>query len=143
MTQSAMNIEGSHRTPSYEHATAGDAMRAGVISCPAETPLRQVAKVMASEHIHCVVVMRDGDLGVVSDRDLIRATEGDFDAMTAGDIAVTDMPTVTTDEPLHRAAQLMVEHEVSHVLVVESGSGHAAGVLSTLDVAGILAWGRA
>jgi CBS domain-containing protein len=136
-------VEGSYRTPSFEHATAGDAMRAGVISCPPETSLRQVAQIMATEHIHCLVVSDEEEWRVVSDLDLLRAAEMDLDQETAGRVAVSDLPTVSTGAPLDRAAQLMAEHEVTHVLVIDESSGHPAGVLSTLDIAGTLAWGQA
>ncbi len=39
-----------------------------------------------------------------------------------------------------RAAQLMVEHQLSHLLVVKDGL--PVGVLSTLDIAGCMAWGE-
>ncbi len=42
---------------------------------------------------------------------------------------------ITTIEPLARAVQLMVEHEASHLVVVERRSRRPIGVLSTLDVA--------
>ena len=35
----------------------------------------------------------------------------------------------------------MAEHGVSHLIVADAG--RAVGVVSTLDVAGIIAWGRA
>ena len=38
---------------------------------------------------------------------------------------------------------MMIEHEVTHLVVVDPQSDKAVGVLSTLDVAGLLAWGRA
>jgi hypothetical protein len=57
MTSPSVRPERSYRTPA-EHATASDPMRAGVISCPPEAPLRQVAQMMATEHIHCVVGSR-------------------------------------------------------------------------------------
>jgi CBS domain-containing protein len=79
--------------------------------------------------------------GVVADVDLLGAADGDLDTLTAGETAGTELPTVTPDETLSRAAQLMAEHGVSHLIVVEDG--RAVGVVSTLDVAGIIAWGRA
>lgn len=136
-------IEGSYRTLSYERATAGDAMRKGVISCARETPLREVAQTMAREHIHCVVVSDDEGWAAVTDIDLLRAAESDLETTTAGEIAAGDLPTVSAGERLDRAGQLMVEHEVSHVLVVDPSSKRPVGVLSTLDVAGVLGWGRA
>jgi CBS domain-containing protein len=141
MTEPSMRSAES-RTPSYEHATVGGAMRAGVLSCPPETPLRQVAEMMAEHQIHCVVVVEEGEWGVVSDLDLLRAADEERESLTAGDVAASDLPTVTTEERLDRAAQVMVEHEVAHLLVLEPRSNRAAGVLSTLDVAGVLAWGE-
>jgi CBS domain-containing protein len=38
--------------------------------------------------------------------------------------------------------KLMREHGVSHLMVVDSARGVPVGVLSTLDVAGVVAWGR-
>lgn len=138
MTDSTLKARGSSPALPYERATVGDAMRVGVVSCPAETPLRQVARMMAAERIHCVVVMQEAGWGVVTDSDLIRAAEGDVDRTTAGQVAGSAIPKVTPGDPLDRAARLMVEHEVSHVLVVEEPTGHAVGVLSTLDVARVL-----
>jgi predicted transcriptional regulator len=47
--------------------------------------------------------------------------------------------TVAAGEELARAARPMVEHEVSHLIVVEPHSTRPIGVLSTLDVARSLA----
>jgi CBS domain-containing protein len=43
-------------TPAFGQATVGDAMRAGIISCPADAPVRAIAERMASYHVHAVVV---------------------------------------------------------------------------------------
>src|SRR5690242_9796763 len=47
---------GSYRLPSLERALVGDVMHPGVVSCPPETSLAGVARIMASHHIHAVVV---------------------------------------------------------------------------------------
>ena len=36
---------------------------------------------------------------------------------------------------MHHAAHRMVEHGVSHLVVVDPASGYPVGILSTLDVA--------
>jgi CBS domain-containing protein len=46
---------------------------------------------------------------------------------------------VAPDETLARAGQLMSEHAVHHLVVVEPVQGHPVGVLSTLDIATALA----
>jgi CBS domain-containing protein len=139
-------LEGSYRMPSFEKAQVADAMHPGVVSCPPETSLRAVAQIMAQRHIHSVIVtgidgVERGRWGVVSDVDVLRASAGDLDTQTAGDLVEAELPTVAAEEGLPRAAQLMAEREVTHLVVV-SGE-QATGVLSSLDIAGILAWGRA
>ena len=133
---------------SLEQLRVIDAMHPGVISCPLETPLRTVARMMATYRVHAIVVVAhedevlpgDGLWGVVSDLDLVRASQApDFDEQTAGALAATPALTVATVDPLARAVQLMVEHEVSHLIVVERRSKKPIGVLSTLDVARALA----
>jgi CBS domain-containing protein len=126
----------------YEHATVGDAMRQQVIHCPPEAPLRTVARIMVEDGIHCVIVGTEAGWRVVSDHDLLRAAEGGIDGVSAGEVATGDLPTIGVDEPLDSARELMVEHEVTHALVVDPRSGRPVGVLSTLDLAGVLAAGR-
>ena len=125
-----------------------DAMHPGVIACPFEAPLRTVARMMTTYRVHAVVVLaHEGDelpggtvWGVVADTDLMQAAQSpDFDERTARSLAATPVLTVTSGESLDRAVQLMVEHEVSHLIVVERREQRPIGVLSTLDVARALA----
>jgi CBS domain-containing protein len=53
--------------------------------------------------------------------------------LTAGNLAALEPIAVAPDDGLDRAAQLMAEHDVSH-LIVRSG-GEPVGIVSTLDVA--------
>jgi CBS domain-containing protein len=131
----------------FETATVEDAMSPGVISCPPETPLRVVARMMATFNVHAVFVFEhqdgdDGDAqpwGVVSDLDLVAAGRLDVDMRTAGASAVTPIVAVRTDAPLVRAADLMAQHGVAHLAVVEPASGRPIGVISTLDIARAIA----
>ncbi|MGZ8698040.1 MAG: CBS domain-containing protein, partial [Gaiellaceae bacterium] len=67
------------------------------------------------------------------------AEAADLDEQTSRTIAATPALTVTTSDQLARAAQLMVEHEVSHLIVIEPQSARPIGVLSTLDITRALA----
>lgn len=143
-------LHGSYLTPAYENARVHDAMRVGVFTCPPETSLRDVARMMASYHVHCVVVTdmdpegeSERPWGVVSDLDLVRASGPDATDRTAGDTAATELVTVAADDTLAHAAQLMIEHETSHLLVVRRDTERPVGVLSSMDIAGVLAWGEA
>jgi CBS domain-containing protein len=134
--------------PSLGTLRVVDAMHPRLISCAPETRLRAVARMMATYRVHAILVTEPGDesspgsgvWGVVSDTDLLRAAEaGDLDEQTAASIASTPVPTVTTDQRLAGAAGAMLEHEASHLIVVEPHTARPIGVLSTLDVARALA----
>jgi len=125
-----------------------DAMHPGLISCSPDTPLRTVARMMALYRVHAILVTAHGEesvagrggWGIVSDADLLRAAEtGDLDEQPSSSIATTPVETVPSSDELASAAALMVEHEASHLIVVERRSGRPIGVLSTLDVARALA----
>jgi len=137
-------LEGSYLTPSLEHARVADAMRAGVISCPPDTTMEVVARIMASNHVHAVIVSGlagGAPWGVVTDRDLLGVASDAADRI-AGSCATADPVTVPPDERLQVAVELMASHGATHLLVGDPGSEHPIGVLSSLDVAGIVAWGR-
>ena len=80
-------------------------------------------------------------LGVISDVDLAAAVARGSLQSTAAELARAEPLTVAADDSLERAAHLMAEHAVSHLVVIQPHSGHAVGMLSVLDVAGVLAWG--
>jgi CBS domain-containing protein len=147
--KSPPGVEGSYRSQSLEHAFVSDAMRAGVLSCAPDTPLETVARMMASNHIHAVVVTAGSEdgftqpWGIVSDLDLAKAAAASALDRTAGDMYVTEVLTIQPEEPLERAAQLMAEHDAAHLIVVDAVLEQPVGVISTLDLAGVVAWGRA
>ena len=136
---------GSYLLPSFQHARVADAMRAGVISCPPDSSMRDVARIMSTNHVHAVVVRGvagGGAWGVVTDRDLLKVAPGAQD-QDAGSCASEVLVTIAPAEPLEVACELMRAHAVSHVMVVDPNHNQPLGVVSTLDVAGIVAWGRA
>lgn len=134
-------VRPSAATRSLGEIRVGEAMHTGVLTCPVEAPLSDVARVMASERVHCVVVLsetqKEGSLwGVLSDLDLVAAASVRAVAeQTAGGSAATPVIVVAPDDTLLRAAQLMTEYASAHLVVVDSESGLPVGVVSTLDVA--------
>src|SRR4029078_11523207 len=89
----------------FETARVGDAMRHGVISCSPETPLRVVARMMATYGVHAIFVFEQVDdyaeaphlWAVVSALDLVAATRLAVDTLTAGATAVTPLVSVAAD----------------------------------------------
>jgi CBS domain-containing protein len=131
----------------FEAATVADAMTTGVICCQPHTSLRAIARLMADHRVHAVFVFNRGDeadespelWGLVSDLDLAAAAWGGVEGRCAADSAVAPLVTVRSDDRLQHAAQLMAEQGVSHLAVIDASTRRPAGVVSTLDVARIVA----
>jgi CBS domain-containing protein len=150
MTDTTQPYRGSYLAPAFEHASVADVMHPGVMSCPPTAPLVTVAQTMSTHHVHAVVVggvatdTVHGDhlvWGLISDMDLVRAAQTGIEGKTAEDLARTEAISVDPSTPLTVATRMMLEHGTSHLIVVSGAS--PIGVISTLDIAGALAWGRA
>ena len=116
----------------------GEVMHPGIVCCPPEVPLSFAARTMAAHRVHAVVVLGDeeegGLWGVVSDTDVLSAiAERSLDRHTAGGMAETPIVTVSRRHTLARAAALMREHGVTHLVVVGPES-RPIGVVSTFDL---------
>ena len=140
---------GSYLTPALEHASAGDAMRPRVLTCTADTPLFVAAQRMSGEHVHALVVLRphpasgddDRPWAVLTDRDLLQHAS-EASVLTAGEVASGPVVTARPGDRLAELAERMIRHHASHAVVVDPVDDRPIGVVSTLDVAGIIAWGR-
>jgi CBS domain-containing protein len=139
-------MERSYIGPAFEDAKVHDAMRVGVITCRPETRLADVARMMVGYEIHSVVVsdvQGEGDLwGIVTSLDLARVAD-ELSSLTAGQVASTDLVTIRSDESLERAAELMAEHGVTHLIAVHPATDRPAGMISARTIVAALAYGRA
>jgi CBS domain-containing protein len=133
----------------FETAIVGDAMSRGVISCPSETPLRVVARMMDTYGVHAIFVFEHADedddapqlWAVVSDLDLVAATGLDLDTLTAGATAVTPLVSVRADRSIAEAGSLMAQYGIAHLAVTDPDFDRPIGVISTLDIARAIAAG--
>lgn len=134
--------------PALDALRVIDAMHPALITCSPDSSLRTIARMMATYRVHAILVTAHGDeelaggghWGIVSDADLLRAAEtGSIDEDRARTLAAQPVVTIPSSEALSRAARLMVERDVSHLIVIEARSARPIGVLSTLDVARALA----
>lgn len=133
---------GSYRSPSVEHARVSDAMNKGVVTCPRDAGLREMGRLMASRHIHSLVISL-GDparWALVTDVDLAQSAIGRPDA-TAEDLAVSATG-ISSEATLSRAIDVMRDQGTSHLIVTDPENGQPAGMISALDIAGIVAWGE-
>jgi CBS domain-containing protein len=138
----------SYLMPSLENAAVSDACHPGVLSCRPDTGLVEAAQLMATHRVHCLVVMAENSIGesyvwgVISDVDLVRVGISDGLEATARSIAHQPIISLKPTMPLRKAIELMVHHNVTHAVVVDPEAQRPVGVLSTLDIVGVLGWGE-
>ena len=138
-----MEETGSYGIPRVEHARVSDGMNKGIVTCSRDAGLREMGRLMASHHIHSLVMSLDDPArwALVSDVDIAQAAIGRPDA-TAEDLAVpaTGIPNEAT---LIRAIEVMRQQRTSHLMVTtDTESGQPTGMISALDIAGIVGWGE-
>jgi CBS domain-containing protein len=137
----------SYRTARLKHVLVADAMRHGIFSCPTDTTLRDAARTMALHHVHAIVVTEATDgspWGILSDSQLLSALlDLDGDERHLREVADRDLSMISSGELLITAAELMRERGITHVVVRDAQRGRPTGMLSGLDVAGVVAWSEA
>ncbi|MFF8970141.1 CBS domain-containing protein [Streptomyces sp. NPDC014995] len=114
-----------------------DIMTAEPVTVEPQASVTSVARLMRDENIGAVLVTEEDRLrGLVSDRDLVvraLAEGGDPEQTTVASVCSDDLVTVTPDEDLDHAVQVMREHAVRRVPVVEEG--RPVGIVSLGDLA--------
>jgi CBS domain-containing protein len=118
--------------------TVRSAMQLGLFSCPADTGLRALARMMAERQIHSVVVRGLSDAprayGIVSDLDLLAGFD-DPRARVASDVVGAEVLSVRPDNTLETAAHLMTARGTAHLIVLSPQTGFPVGMISSLDIA--------
>jgi CBS domain-containing protein len=114
-----------------------EVMTSNPTSCSAEASVADAAKAMAKEDVGPIPVV-EGDrlVGIITDRDIVVrvVAEGrDPSATTVGEVASSDLATVSPDEDLDRALQLLAERQVRRLPVVEGET--LVGVVAQADIA--------
>ena len=113
-----------------------DVMTPNPRTVTATDTLQAAAAIMRDEDTGIVPVVKDGRIsGVITDRDIvIRAiADGDYDAKV-GDIVSDDVVTATADMATAEAAELMSEHQVRRIPVVDEDD-RLVGIVSLGDLA--------
>ena len=114
-----------------------DVMSQNPTTCEPSASVADAARVMASQDVGPVPVV-EGDrlVGLVTDRDLVvrvLAEGRDPESTTIGEIASTDLVTVSPDAGLDEALSLLARHQVRRLPVVEGEQ--LVGVVAQADVA--------
>jgi CBS domain-containing protein len=117
--------------------TLRDVMSTQPVTLPSSATVLDAARCMQEREIGDVVVM-DGDqvTGIVTDRDIvIRAVaEGrDPSSCTVRDVCTGDVVTLSPDDTIERAVDLMKQKAIRRIPVVENG--RPIGIVSIGDLA--------
>ncbi|MEG8277431.1 CBS domain-containing protein [Streptomyces sp. AHA2] len=114
-----------------------DIMTSDPVTVEPQTSVAEVARIMRDEDLGVVLVSDGDDLkGLVTDRDLVVRSicqGGDPEQTTVAGACSDDLVTVTADDDLGHAVELMREHSVRRVPVVDQG--HPVGIVSLGDLA--------
>jgi CBS domain-containing protein len=112
-------------------------MTSDPVTVDPQTPIVEVARRMREEHIGDVLVAEGDHLrGVVTDRDLVVRVlaEGEnISGKTVQEAVSGDLVSVSPDDDVDRAVQLMRERSVRRLPVVEGD--HPVGIVSLGDLA--------
>jgi CBS domain-containing protein len=102
-----------------------------------QEPAVAVARQMRDEDIGAVLVTEDDRLrGLVTDRDIVvrLVAEGaDPNSRSIGDVCSSELVSISPDEHVDQAVQLMRDHAVRRLPVV--AEGHTVGIVSLGDLA--------
>jgi CBS domain-containing protein len=115
--------------------TVGDVMSTDLVSVSPTTTIAEAATVMGTRRVGSALVM-DGDhlLGIFTERDILRALAGDFDApghRVTGSMT-RDPRTVESAVDAGEALDTMLEHGFRHFPV--TAGGRVVGIVSMRDL---------
>lgn len=116
----------------------GDLMTEALVTVEESQSLAEAGATMTDAGIKSVIVSDEDDrpVGILTSTDFVRmAADGNRPAeSTVGDYVTADIVTTAPETTVHDAADLMIDHDISHLPVVDD-DGRLAGMVTTTDVA--------
>ena len=122
--------------------TVSSVMHRSVYAIESDVTLRAGARRLRDAGVGAMAIVRAGSIvAIVSERDIVHALAdgADPDQIWIGDV-MTDFPrSLTPDDSLRRALELMLAAEIRHLPVVDRGQ--LVGIVSIRDLAGRVSLG--
>jgi CBS domain-containing protein len=104
-------------------------MLVGVATCPPETPLPEVARLMLEKDLEAVIILDQEEghaLGVVSQDELVQAyIREEARTLKAVDVMREEVPQIPPDIPLAAAVQMMLDQQIRTFFLMH----HAGGIV--------------
>lgn len=114
-----------------------DVMTSSVDWLTPDTSVVEVAQLMKKDDVGSIPICSENRLiGIVTDRDIVLkvvATAGNTTNISAKDIMSEDIISVSADQDVHEAANLMSRNQIRRLPVVENGE--LMGILAIGDLA--------
>ena len=115
-----------------------DVMTRGVITVPFDTPVSEIAKLLVRERISGIVVTApNGEaVGVISEIDIIKVFDKDWDKLTAEDVMSTVVRTIDPETTLRKAAAIMRDLNIHRLVILslKPAPGVPIGILTASDI---------
>jgi CBS domain-containing protein len=119
----------------------GSLMTSPVTSVSADTPAKDAAELMLEQGISSVVVVGEDNhlVGILTSTDFvaIAAADESADAFSVADHMTSDVVTTTVQTTVQDVADLLIEHGIHHVPVVDDTEG-VVGMVTTTDLTAYL-----
>jgi CBS domain-containing protein len=119
----------------------GRLMSSPVTTVSADASAESVAQQMLDEGISSVVVVDSENQieGILTSTDFVRiaAQGGRTSDVTVADHMTTEVETTTANDSIEHVADLMIEHAIHHVPVVDDTEG-VVGIITTTDLTAYL-----
>ena len=109
-----------------ERLLVRDLMSVGVLTCPPETPIVEIARLLVDKQLEGIVVLdpEGHAIGFISQDELVQAyTRDGCRDLTAEDVMRDSVPQVPPDVPLVAAAQIMRDMGVRVVYLMHNSAG--------------------
>jgi len=120
----------------------GSLMTSPVTTVSASTPAKAAAELMLDEGISSVVVVDEDNqlVGILTSTDFvaIAAADESAGAFSVADHMTRDVVTTTVQASIEAIADLLIEHGIHHVPVVDDTEG-VVGMVTTTDLTAYLA----
>ena len=111
-------------------------MTSNVVTIEPTASIVDAAKKMIQQEKGPLPVVEGSNVvAMITDRDIIArvvAEGADPTSLSVSDIATTDLVTISPDADVDEARQLMAQHQLDRILVVEDGN--LAGIISEADI---------
>jgi CBS domain-containing protein len=118
----------------------GGVMRVRLVTATPDQTAAEAIRAMLDAGVGSVVVTEDNaPVGIFTERDVLKlaGTGVTFGSIVLRDVMTPNPLTITTEDGILAAAQLMGERNLRHLPVVEGGN--LVGIVSIRDVLGFLA----